>query len=144
MLDGILDGVDAGPSGGAGRGPGDRDSMELGGEVVSNKSFDPKIYPLNIVGLLIMVANLIALGYWMLAIQKPRAIALMAAGQWTLWDEIIEKLILIGFWVVAYMGYTVGALPDNKWDWKRAAQSGLEAVISGAIVGALYAMISRR
>ncbi len=111
---------------------------------MSGKSFDPKIYPLNIVGFLIMVADLIALGYWALAIEKPRAIAKMAAGQWTLWDEIIEKLIIIGFWVIAYMGYTVGALPDNKWDWKRAAQSGLEAVISGAIVGALYAMISRR
>jgi hypothetical protein len=31
---------------------------------MSNKSFDPKIYPLNIVGFVIMVADLIALGYW--------------------------------------------------------------------------------
>jgi hypothetical protein len=30
-----------------------------------NKSLDPKIYPLNIVGFVIMVADLIALGYWM-------------------------------------------------------------------------------
>jgi hypothetical protein len=111
---------------------------------MSNKSFDPKIYPLNIVGFLIMVADLIAAAYWAMEIQKPRAIALKAAGQWTLWDEIVDKLILIGFWVIAYMGYTVGALPDNKWDWKRAARSGLEAVISGAIVGALYALMSRR
>jgi hypothetical protein len=50
----------------------------------------------------------------------------------------------MGFWVIAYMGYTIGALPDNKWDWKRAARSGLEAVISGAIIGALYALMSRR
>jgi hypothetical protein len=111
---------------------------------MSDKSFDPKIYPLNIVGFVIMVADLIALGYWSFAIWKPRAMALIAAGKWTWWDEVMEKLILIGFWVIAYMGYTIGALPDNKWDWKRAAQSGLEAVISGAIIGALYALMSRR
>jgi len=71
---------------------------------MSDKSFDPKIYPLNIVGFVIMVADLIALGYWSLAIWKPRAIALIAAGEWTWWDEVMEKLILIGFWVIAYMG----------------------------------------
>jgi hypothetical protein len=80
----------------------------------------------------------------MFAIWKPRAMALIAAGKWTWWDEVMEKLILIGFWVIAYMGYTIGALPDNKWDWRRAAKSGLEALISGAIVGALYALMSRR
>ena len=111
---------------------------------MTNKPSTTKIHPLNIVGTLIMVADLIAAGYWALVIEKPRATAKMAAGQWTLWDEVIEKLIIIGFWVIAYMGYTVGALPDNKWDWKRAARSGLEAVISGAIVGALYALMARR
>jgi hypothetical protein len=54
----------------------------------------------------------------------------------------VDKLILMGFWVIAYMGYTIGALPDNKWDWQRAAKSGLEALM--AIVGALYALMSRR
>jgi hypothetical protein len=111
---------------------------------MSNKSLDHKIYPLNIVGFAIMVAGLIVAAYWVMEIQKPRAIALKAAGQWTLWDEIADKLILMGFWVIAYMGYTIGALPDNKWDWRRAAKSGLEALISGAIVGALYALMSRR
>jgi hypothetical protein len=38
---------------------------------MSNKSFDPKIYPLNIVGFLIMVADLIAAAYWAMEIQKP-------------------------------------------------------------------------
>jgi hypothetical protein len=42
------------------------------------------------------------------------------------------------------MSYAISMLPDNKWDWRRAAKSGLEAVISGAIVGALYAWMSRR
>jgi hypothetical protein len=46
--------------------------------------------------------------------------------------------------VQSLMGHAIGALPDNKWDWRRAARSGLEAVISGAIVGALYALMSRR
>jgi hypothetical protein len=110
----------------------------------ARKSFNTRIHPLFIVGFLIMVVDLIAAVYWSLEIQKPRAIALKAAGQWTLWDEIVDKLILIGFWVIAYMGYTIGALPDNKWDWRRAAKSGLEALISGAIVGALYALMSRR
>ena len=111
---------------------------------MSNQSLDPKIHPLNIVGFVIMVADLVALGCWSLAIWKPRAMALIAAGKWTWWDEVMEKLILIGFWVIAYMGYTIGALPDNKWNWRRAAKSGLEALISGAIVGALYALMSRR
>jgi hypothetical protein len=110
----------------------------------SDKSFDPKIHPLNIAGFVIMVVDLIAAAYWVMEIQKPRAIALKAAGQWTLWDEIVDKLILMGFWAIAYMGYAIGALPDNKWDWRRAAKSGLEALISGAIMGALYALMSRR
>jgi len=46
--------------------------------------------------------------------------------------------------VQSLMGHAIGALPDNKWDWRRAVRSGLEAVISGAIVGALYAWMSRR
>jgi hypothetical protein len=53
---------------------------------MSDKSTDPKIYPPNIVGFLIMVADLIALGYWSFAIWKPRAMALIAAGKWTWWD----------------------------------------------------------
>jgi len=46
--------------------------------------------------------------------------------------------------VQSLMGYAIGALPDNKWDWRQAAKSGLEALISGAIVGALHALMSRR
>jgi len=99
---------------------------------------------LFIVGFLIMVVDLIAAVYWALEIQKPRAIALKVAGQWTLWDEIVDKLILIGFWVIGYMGYVIQNLPEYRWSWKQAAKSGLEAVISGAIVGALYALMSRR
>jgi len=108
------------------------------------ESKNSKIHPLFIVGALIMVAALIAAGYWALAIQKPRAMALKAAGAWTLWDEVMDKLILIGFWVIAYMGYIIQNLPEHGWSWKRAARSGIEAVISGAIVGALYALMSRR
>jgi hypothetical protein len=111
---------------------------------MSNKPLDPKIYPLNIVGFAIMVADLVVAAYWVMEIQKPRAIALKAAGRWTLWDEIVDKLILMGFWAIAYIGYTIGALPDTNWDWRRAVRSGLEAVISGAIMGALYALMSRR
>ena len=108
-----------------------------------NKSFNTRIHPLFIVGFLIMVADLAAAAYWALEIQKPRAIALKAAGAWTWWDEILDKLILMGFWVIGYMGYVIQNLPEYGWSWKRAARSGLEAVISGAIVGALYALMAR-
>jgi hypothetical protein len=50
---------------------------------MSNKSLDHKIHPLNIVGFAIMVVDLVVAAYWAMEIQKPRAIALKAAGQWT-------------------------------------------------------------
>jgi len=42
------------------------------------------------------------------------------------------------------MSYAISMLPDNKWGWRRAAKPGPEALISGAIVGAFYARMSRR
>ena len=90
----------------------------------------------------IMVADFIAMGYWTLAM-KPRVIAKMAAGQWSLWAEILDKLIIIGFGAIGYIGYAMEVLPENEWNWKRAVQSGVEAVISGLIFGALYALMSR-
>ncbi|SNB73848.1 hypothetical protein [Thermoflexus hugenholtzii] len=108
------------------------------------ESKNSRIHPLFIVGTLIMVATLVALGYWALAIEKPRAIALKAAGAWTFWDEVKSKLIPIGFWVIAYMGYIIQNLPEHGWSWKRAARSGIEAVISGAIVGALISAMTTR
>jgi len=109
-----------------------------------SRSSGGRLHPLFIVGFLIMVVDLIAAAYWAMEIQKPRAIALKAAGAWTWWDEILDKLILVGFWVIGYMGYVIQNLPEYRWSWKQAARSGLEAVISGAIVGALYALIARR
>lgn len=99
---------------------------------------------LNVLGLLIMVLAFVAMSYWALAIEKPRAMALMAAGKWTMWDEILDKLIIISFGLIIYLGYIVEVLPRYEGNWWQAAKSGIGTLISSLILGALISLISRR
>lgn len=96
--------------------------------------------PTQILGCLIMIGVLIAVSIWAFMIWKPFAIREMEAGRWSIWHVIIDRLILFALWAIAYFGYTLYALPLEEWSWKRAARSGIEAAISGALIGLMVSL----
>ncbi|MCS6963838.1 hypothetical protein [Thermoflexus sp.] len=99
--------------------------------------------PIQILGFAIMISVLIVASIYAFLIAKPIAIREMAAGRWTIWHEIVYKLVLIPLWVIAYFGYMLYSLPLEQWSWKRAARSGIEAVISGAVIGIIVSLAGR-
>lgn len=101
------------------------------------------LQPTQILGIAIMVGVLIIVAIYAFAIVKPMAIREIEAGRWSVWNEIVYKLVFIPLWVIAYFGYMLYALPLEKWSWRQAARSGIQAVISGAIIGIIVALAGR-
>lgn len=99
--------------------------------------------PIQILGVLIMLGMVVAATVYGLAWVKPMAIQMKVEGRWTTWHEIFYKIPLVLMFAVAYFGYTLAALPQEGWNWQRAARSGIEAVIVGAITGLLVSLAQR-
>lgn len=99
--------------------------------------------PIQILGVLIMLGMLVAATVYGLAWVKPMAIQMKAEGRWTMGHEILYKIPLVLLFAVGYFGYTLAALPQEGWSWRRAAKSGIEAVIVGAIAGLLVSLAQR-
>lgn len=108
------------------------------GTIMSHEKFSLK--PIQILGFSIMVGVLITASIYALVIWKPFAIRETEAGRWSIWYEILDKLILISLWVIGYFGYILYALPFERWSWRRAARSGIEAAVSGAIFGLIVSL----
>lgn len=108
---------------------------------MDNRKFS--LQPIQILGIAITIGVLIAAVTYEFAIVKPVAIRETAAGQWSIWREIVYELVLIPLWATGYFGYILYALPLENWSWRRAARSGIHVMISGAGAGILLALAGR-
>jgi len=100
-------------------------------------------HPLVIIGTLIMVSVLIVGTILAIGVIKPMALRMQAEGTWTFWHEALVKAIGIALFAISYFGYTLARLPDQGWSWKKAAQAGVGAVITGILMGLAISMARR-
>lgn len=107
----------------------------------SNDKFE--LAPIQILGVAIMLLTIVLGAVYAFAVAKPMAIRKIQAGTWTIWDEILDKLIIVAIGCVGYFGYMLRVLPEEGWSWRRAFRSGLEAVIAGALFGLMYSLSDR-
>lgn len=78
------------------------------------------------IGIAIIILSVVLAGVYGVLVIKPMAIQKMQAGTWTVWDEIMDKAILVSIVTVAFLiGSFVLYLPDEGWSWRRALISSL-------------------
>lgn len=94
----------------------------------------------KLAGVLVAVAAVAAMAYWGLYIEKPRAVALMAAGRWTLWDELLDKLTVAGFGALAGLGVALMNGPALRRSPRRVLGAVLWPVLLGAVLGLIFGL----
>lgn len=78
------------------------------------------------IGFAIIILSVVLAGVYGVLVIKPMAIQKMQAGTWTVWDEILDKAIVVSIVTVAFLiGSFVLHLPDEGWSWRRALSSSL-------------------